>query len=127
MQIRRLSECEEFIGGDKSILREFLHPDKGPFKINYSLAHATVRPGDMTKPHRLISSEVYCILEGEGKMSIDDETEKVRSGDVIYIPPGSMQYIENISDADLTLLCIVDPPWRAEDEEILGNSRAHGA
>ena len=46
MLIRRLKDCDEFVGGDDSILRELLHPDKADVNIRYSLAHATVRPGE---------------------------------------------------------------------------------
>jgi len=31
--------------------------------------------------------EVYHVIEGTGKMTIDDEEENVADGDVIYIPP----------------------------------------
>ena len=53
MFIRRLKDCDEFIARDDSILRELLHPGKADLKIRYSLAHATVKPGARTKPHRL--------------------------------------------------------------------------
>ena len=52
-------------------------------------------------------------------MHIDKETAKVRSGQAVYIPPGSVQFIENTGRSDLDFLCIVDPAWRPEDEEIL--------
>ncbi len=52
-------------------------------------------------------------------MSIDGESEAVRPGQAIYIPPHSTQYIQNTGGSDLTFLCIVDPAWREEDEEVL--------
>ena len=52
-------------------------------------------------------------------MSIDGESEAVQPGQAIYIPPRSTQYIENKGSSDLTFLCIVDPAWREEDEEVL--------
>ena len=85
----------------------------------YSLCHATVKPGQTTRPHRLRTSEVYYILGGQGLMSIDGESEAVRPGQAIYIPPHSTQYIQNTGSSDLTFLCIVDPAWREEDEEVL--------
>ena len=56
MFIKRLGDCQEFIAGDVSILRELLHPGKSAFKIRYSLAHAKVAAGQKTRPHRLKSS-----------------------------------------------------------------------
>jgi mannose-6-phosphate isomerase-like protein (cupin superfamily) len=119
MLIRRLSDCEEFIAGDGSTLREILHPDKTGVAIRYSLAHAKVAPGERTKAHRLTTAEVYYILNGRGRMHIDDEAVPVDAGCVVYTPPGAEQYIENTGRSDLAFLCIVDPAWRREDEEVL--------
>ncbi len=119
MLIRRLRDCEEFRAADDSLLRELLHPDKMDFQARYSLAHATVRPGQRTQPHRLRTTEVYYILVGRGRMHIDEEAADVAGKCVIYIPPGSVQYIENTGTTDLVFLCIVDPAWRQEDEEII--------
>jgi mannose-6-phosphate isomerase-like protein (cupin superfamily) len=119
MLIRRLRDCDEFIAGDGSILRELLHPAKGEIDIRYSLAHATVKPGEKTRPHRLKTTEVYYIIEGRGRMHIDDEVCEVSAGCAVYIPPGATQCIENIGPADLVFLCIVDPAWRAQDEDVL--------
>ena len=119
MLIRDLRDCEQFVAGDNTILRELLHPDKANVDLRYSLAHALVKPGDISLPHRLKTSEVYYILQGTGQMFIDNETAEVRTGQAVYIPPHAVQRIQNTGDVDLEFLCIVDPPWRAEDEEVL--------
>jgi len=119
MFARNLNDCEEFIAGDNTILREILHPDKADLALRYSLAHAIVKPGDTSQPHRLKTSEVYYILEGQAVMTIDDEQKKVGPGDTIYIPPMAVQYIQNTGKNNLVFICIVDPAWRVEDEEIL--------
>ena len=120
MRIRKLATTPEFIAGDNTRLRELLHPDKEyPFGGRYSLAHATVKPGETTFRHRLAASDVYYILAGEGRMSVDNETAMVSDGDAIEIPPHAVQSITNTGRTDLVFLCIVDPAWRAEDEEIL--------
>ncbi len=67
MLIKDLKNCEDFIAGDKTVLRELLHPDKMPSAaFRYSLAHTTVKPGESSMPHALEMSETYYILEGEG-------------------------------------------------------------
>ena len=119
MLIRDLENCEKFIAGDASVLHELLHPDRQNITARYSLAHASVKPGQKTKPHKLKTSEVYYVLEGEGMMHIEKETKKVNSGYAIYIPPNSSQYIENTGKDDLKFLCIVDPAWKKEDEIVL--------
>jgi mannose-6-phosphate isomerase-like protein (cupin superfamily) len=124
MLVKHLRDCREFLAGDGSILRELLHPDKAALNIRYSLAHATVGPGQKTKPHRLESCEVYYVLYGEGMMYIDRETFAVGSGCTVYIPPRAIQYIQNTGDSDLRFLCIVDPAWRQDDEEVVDRSNA---
>lgn len=118
MLVRDLTTCDEFIAGDSTILRELFHRDKGNLSIKYSLAHAKLKPGTQSYPHRLTTSEVYYILEGTGRMHIDAETQDVRPHQAIYIPPNSRQFIENIGNNDLIFLCIVDPAWRKEDETV---------
>jgi mannose-6-phosphate isomerase-like protein (cupin superfamily) len=121
MFLKYLKDCQEFIAGDESILRELLHPEKADLQIRYSLAHAEVRAGQKTKPHKLKSAEVYYIKAGQGKMHIDDESSEVGPECAVYIPPNSVQYIENTGNSDLKFLCIVDPAWREEEEEVLGD------
>jgi mannose-6-phosphate isomerase-like protein (cupin superfamily) len=119
MIIRDLKDCKEITAGDGSVLCELFHPDQGPFQFDCSLARALVKPGQRTKPHRLKNSEVYYILEGRGLMHVEQETAEVSAGQAVYIPPFHVQHIENTSETDLAFLCIVDPAWRPEDEEVL--------
>jgi mannose-6-phosphate isomerase-like protein (cupin superfamily) len=119
MYIKKLKDCPQFIAGDGSILRELLHADKGEFAFRYSLAHAIVKADLKTIPHKLKTSEVYYIISGSGRMFINDESQDVGPGCAIDIPPGAKQYIENTGDTDLEFICIVDPAWRLEDEEVL--------
>lgn len=116
---KNLEDRPRFVSLDGTDICELLHPDREDEDLfmGYSLAHARLRPGEASKPHRLkTSSEVYFILRGRGRMKIDDESADVKPGAVIYIPPGSMQNIENMGDGTLAFLCIVRPPWREEDE-----------
>jgi len=118
MFVRKLEDCPEFIAGDGSLLRELLHPEKAALQIRYSLAHAKVKPGQKTKPHRLSTSEVYYVIAGQGLMHIDEESFEVEPECAIYIPPRSTQYVENTGHCDLEFLCIVDPAWKERYEEV---------
>ena len=119
MFIRDLKDCPEFTAGDATRLRELFNPLKDPLRLGYSLAHARVAPGKTTILHRLKTSEVYYIIEGEGEMYIDGEVEMVYPGDAVYIPPGTSQRITNTGSAELVFVCMVDPAWKVEDEEII--------
>ena len=120
MRVTKLSECKEIIAGDKVRLRELVHPDRdSAFDGRYSIAYAVVAPGQSTIRHRLSNDEVYYILEGRGEMHVDEECADLEPGDLVEIPPGAVQWIRNPGETNLVFLCIVDPAWRAEDEEIL--------
>lgn len=119
MYVRSLSDCPVFVAGDATRLRELLHPDRAEVALGYSLAHAVVPPGERSLRHRLRTSEVYYLLAGEGRMHIDADARTVRTGDVVYIPPGAEQWIENTGPGELAFLCIVDPAWKEADEEVL--------
>jgi len=118
MFVKHLKDCREIVAGDGSILCELLHPDKTELAVRYSLAHAKVETGQKTKPHKLKSSEVYYITAGKGLMHIDRENFEVEAGCSVYIPPEAIQCIENTGNSDLEFLCIVDPAWRQEDEQV---------
>ena len=122
MLIRKLHERESINALDNTTIREILNPkhESQPLVLNYSLAHATLQPDEKSLPHKFHeASEVYYILKGEGRMHIDDETAEVSSGDTIYIPPRAVQWIENKGSEDLEFLCIVDPAWKPDAEELV--------
>ena len=120
MYIKDLKNCPEITAGDNTRLRELLNPLKEPVDIRYSLAQAVVAPGKTSLLHRMKTAEVYYITSGEGQMFIDGEIADVSAGQMIYIPPQSAQRIKNTGAEDLVFICIVDPAWRAEDEEVMG-------
>ncbi|MFX1368375.1 MAG: cupin domain-containing protein [Promethearchaeota archaeon] len=122
MIVKRLKNCEEIVALDGTVLRELLNPLHSDDKmhLNYSIAHAIVRPGESSMPHRFFeASEVYYILSGQGRMFIGDESGEVGPGDTIYIPPRGVQHIENTGSDDLVFLCIVYPSWYPEAEELI--------
>lgn len=116
---RTLSDCDEFLAGDHTVLRELLHPAKQDVKLGYSLAHGKLAAGRRSKGHVLTSSEVYYFLGGQGTLTIDGHTCSVGAGSAVYVPPGARQSLENTGTTDVEFLCLVDPPWRMEDETVL--------
>ncbi len=119
MLSKSLSACKEILAGDRTILRELLHPARDAAAIGYSLAHAKLEQGASSLPHRLTTSEVYYFISGKGRMHVDGEAAAVSPGQALYVPPGAVQHLDNTGPDDLVFLCIVDPAWRIEDEEIL--------
>ena len=114
-----LADRPEFLAGDHTVLRELLHPGKQPLTIGYSMAHGILDPGARSKRHRLTSSEVYHIIAGRGRLTVDDAVVVVEPGSVVYVPPGCTQSLDNLGSTDIEFLCLVDPAWRPEDEDVL--------
>ena len=116
---RTLADCREFVAGDHTVLRELMHPAKEAVALGYSLAHGTLAAGKRSKRHVLASSEVYYFIAGQGRMTIDAETCPVEAGSIVYVPPGGTQALENTGTSDIEFLCLVDPAWKVEDEQVL--------
>ena len=119
MSIQKNSEIPTFEGKEGTKIKQYFHPHNTLNGIRFSLAQFTIRPGKKSLRHKLQSSEIYYVLEGAGKMNIDDESFSVKKDDSVYVPPMSEQFMENTGPSDLKFLCIVDPAWKAEDEIIL--------
>jgi mannose-6-phosphate isomerase-like protein (cupin superfamily) len=116
---KNIFSLPSFTAGDETIIRELLHPKNDPVPLGYSLAHAEVPPGAASLPHRLHGrSETYLLLEGEGQAYIDGQAYDLQKDELLYIPAGAEQYIRNTGAGVLRFLCIVDPPWSAETEEV---------
>ena len=114
-----LADCPEFLAGDHTVLRELLHPAKADLRLSYSVAHGRLEAGKRSKWHRLASSEVYYFLAGAGVFIVDDRSVPVAPGTVVYVPPGAKQSLVNNGSTSLEFLCLVNPAWRSQDEEVL--------
>jgi len=119
MLLKKLKDIPQFTAGDKTILREVLHPKNDAIEMNYSIAHAIVLVGEKSLPHILHGrSEVYYILSGMGEVHINEERQVMEKGDTVFIPAGACQWIENVGEVDLVFLAMVSPPWSEESEEV---------
>jgi mannose-6-phosphate isomerase-like protein (cupin superfamily) len=119
MFVRDFRTCREITSRDGCRLRQLFNPLEDDLELGYSFAIARLNPGESASLHRLKSSEVYYILTGRGELDIDQDTVQVQPGQAIYVPPGAKQRIRNTGQDELGFICIVDPAWRTEDEEII--------
>ena len=119
MSIKENSKIEFIDGNEGAKIKQYFHPHNTLNGINYSIAQFSLEIGGKTKLHKIKSSEIYYILEGEGKLKIDDEVFRLKKDDSAYVPPNSKQTIENIGMENLRFLCIVEPAWKADEDEIL--------
>lgn len=86
---------------------------------NQSLAEAIVPVNSETRLHKhLTSEEIYYITQGQGQMTLDQETFAVKTGDTICIPPSTNHNIKNTGDIELKILCCCAPAYSHEDTEL---------
>lgn len=113
---KHLDDCEEIIANDGCRLKELLHPKNDPLDLPYSFSVATVEPGKSTYRHTLKQSEVYFILEGQGRLHAGSESTDLVKGGSALVPAKKEQWLENTGETDLEFIAIVSPPWREEDD-----------
>ena len=119
MSLKQNSKINFVKGNEETKIKQYFHPQDTLDEIKYSLAQFTLSIGKKTKLHKIKSSEIYYILDGKGKLKINEKNFLLEKDDSAYVPPDSTQSIENIGAKELRFLCIVEPAWKAEDEDIL--------
>ena len=117
MLVKQSAACMPFIAIDGCTIRELLHPAHGDCELPYSLAIAEVASSAHTHPHRLDRTEVYFVLDGRGRLHVDDTTATLDPGTAAMIPAGSVQWIENLGPCVLRFAAIVSPPWDAAGDQ----------
>ena len=113
---KKIESLDSFLGDEGSEIKQIFHPENTQMGIRYSLAQSIILPGKSSRPHKMKSAEIYFVLEGDGIIHVDDQSEKIEKNQSIYIPPLSKQYLENTGQTELKVLCIVDPAWNSDDE-----------
>jgi mannose-6-phosphate isomerase-like protein (cupin superfamily) len=119
MSLKQNSKINFVKGNEGTKIKQYFHPYNTLNEIKYSLAQFTLDISKKTKLHKIKSSEIYYILEGKGKLKINEKIFYLEKDDSAYVPPNSTQFIENIGTKELRFLCIVEPAWKIEDENIL--------
>ena len=107
MITKRIQDTEPILGDEGTEIRQIFHPHNTLNGIRYSLAHSTIKPGKKSNPHKMKTSEVYFVLEGKGILYIDNESIDIEKHQSIFVPPFSLQYLENTENEELKVLCIV--------------------
>ena len=115
----RSSEPEFIEGQEGSKVKRYFDPNNTSNGIKFSIVQCILEPGKRSKKHKLRSSEVYYILEGHGKLKMQDKTFNLQKDDSALVPSNSERVIENTGVNDLKFICIVDPAWQEKDEVIM--------
>ncbi len=87
---------------------------------NFCMGHVTLEPNGGQVPwHNQEQEEVYYILEGTGEMCLGEERNIVKTGQVVYIPPGVFHQLTNIGSTPMRMVYCYGPAgdvahWRQE-------------
>jgi quercetin dioxygenase-like cupin family protein len=77
-----------------------------------------LEPGQAsTKHHHRDEEELYLLLEGEGRMRVDEERISLSPLDAVLVEPESVRQVFNDTDADQLWLVVGAPPEAANTLE----------
>ena len=115
MDIRNIDDVPAFTTKDGSEIRELLAHRNSSIR-KQSLAEARLPIGASTTGHyHPVTEEIYYILVGKARMTIDGETQEVGVGDAIAIPAAAHHQITNTGDVELRFLCCCAPGYEDAD------------
>ena len=61
------------------------------------------------------SEQAYVVVRGSGAMSVAGDTQQVREGDLILVPPATEHSVTNDGESDLACVSIQSPPVAADE------------
>lgn len=95
--------------------------DNHPIKAkNFAMGHVTLDPkGGQVPWHNQEQEEIYFIVEGTAEMCLGEERQTLKTGQMVYIPPGVFHQLTNIGDTPLRMIYVYAPGgdvahWRQE-------------
>jgi len=103
----RIREGMDFkgIGG---LVKRLIHPSTIGSK-NIAVSICYLNPGEEITKHRHEFEEVYFILNGEGTMTLEDQTIRLEKNLLVYIPGNALHGQINDGDEPLEILCSLSP------------------
>ena len=88
---------------DEGIFKELITEETGSTDIYLGIGW--LKAGEVhILHHHPKASEFYYIVDGSSEITVEDETEQVRPGSVIYIPAGAKHKIVNNTDKTCVVL-----------------------
>jgi oxalate decarboxylase/phosphoglucose isomerase-like protein (cupin superfamily) len=116
--IKEWLDCEKatyYTGGDKRWLRDGIIWQRliGPGDSqDLIFGIAKLDPGKIhLLHHHEGASELYYVLKGKGKFTVDEEVFDATPGTGIYMPPGTKHRIENVGEVTLEFFFAYNYPY----------------
>lgn len=118
----RLRWPRERSGGSRPLVRRTLDPAAMRFSYGMRLQHLSdatdipeqpfgsvfgeVLPRTTSKIHSHQDGEIFLVLEGSADILIEDESQRLTSGDLVFLPPFHMHGIRNDTDETFRLVSV---------------------
>ena len=105
---------ETFVGLDGGRVYEF--PKISWQHLGMSLAYGYLEPKQRARSHfHKETKEWYFIVEGMGRVFLDDEVYEIQAGELITVPAGVKHSLQNTTSVPLRVLCICEPHFSEDD------------
>ncbi len=106
--VRRIAEAPTVESWCGASTRPLTHPEATVCSLHVAFIK------DATKHYHRACTEVYYILEGRGKMELNDDVIDVEPGMVIYIEPGTAHRLTSAEGVRTIVFGV--PSYRPDDE-----------
>jgi len=97
-------EARTVAAGQDTTIQVLISSLEGP---NFALRKFSMQKGGgMPRHTNTVEHEQY-VLRGEATITIGDDTYRVKTGDVVFIPEGAIHSYENTGEEPFEFLCII--------------------
>jgi mannose-6-phosphate isomerase-like protein (cupin superfamily) len=98
--------------GEGTILRRLFFRDRSKLGVKFDVWELApgVTEGSHTHEGERALEEIYYVLQGQGIMTVEDETVPIGPGDAVLVPPGVDHGLANTGSEPLRLVLLFGPP-----------------
>jgi quercetin dioxygenase-like cupin family protein len=97
-------EAKNVAAGKDTTIQVLISSQEGP---NFALRKFSMQKGGgMPRHTNTVEHEQY-VLRGQATITIGDESHHVKTGDVVFIPEGTIHSYENTGEEPFEFLCII--------------------
>jgi quercetin dioxygenase-like cupin family protein len=76
---------------------------------NFVMGYVEIEPNGSVPMHSHEQEEVYFIVQGEGTIQINNETETIQEGSAVYIPSFTKHELINTSNVKMIMMFVYSP------------------
>jgi quercetin dioxygenase-like cupin family protein len=97
-------EAKNVTSGKDTTIQVLISSKEGP---NFALRKFSMQKGGGMPRHTNTLEHEQYVLRGEAKITIDEQTYQVKTGDMVFIPEGAIHSYQNIGEEPFEFLCII--------------------